>query len=139
MKNKHSLKTINWIIFIIVLLTAIFTAKSTLGDLYNTPVPAFGEEAQSRPAFRWGTLHIIISAAILTLSVFLAIGWKRIFPFNVPVAIILTGLCYALSFLTFTIGWGGLQGIFGFFIALIIGVILIISYSIYFLVNNERT
>src|SRR6478735_2492524 len=128
MKNKTNLKTINWSILIIVVLTAVITAIITLYDLNNTP--AFGEDAQSRAGFRWGTLHIIISIAILIISVFLAIGWKRLFPFNVPISIILVGFCYVLFFLTFTIGWVGIQGMLGFFIAFLIGVILIISYSI---------
>ena len=58
MKNKTKLKTINWSILIIVVLTAVITAIITIYDLYNTP--AFGEDAQSRAGFRWGTLHIII-------------------------------------------------------------------------------
>ena len=103
MKNKTNLKTINWSILIIVVLTAVITAIITIYDLYNTP--AFGEDAPSSAGFRWGTLHIIISIAILFISVFLAIGWKRLFPFNVPISIILVGFCYVLFFLTFTIGW----------------------------------
>lgn len=137
MKNKNILRTLNWGIFIIVVLTAVITAIITLYDLYHTP--AFGEDAQSRAGFRWGTLHIIISMVILIISVFLAIGWKRLFPFNVPIAIILVGFCYILFFLTFTIGWVGIQGMLGFFIAFLIGVILISSYSISFLIHRRKT
>ncbi|WP_338472936.1 RND transporter [Niallia sp. XMNu-256] len=137
MKNKTNLKTINWIIFIIVVLTAIITAIITIYDLYNTP--AFGEAAQSRVEFRWGTLHMIISIAILILSIFLAIGWKRLFPFNVPIAIILVGFCYLLFFLTFTVGWVAIQGMLGFFIAFLVGGILLISYSISFLIHYRKT
>ncbi|MEK4031342.1 RND transporter [Pseudobacillus sp. FSL P4-0506] len=135
MKNKN-LNTINWSIFILVVLTAVITAIITLYDLYNTP--AFGEDAQSRAGFRWGTLHIIISITILSISVFLAVGWKSFFPFNVPIAIILVGFCYLLFFLTFTIGWVGVQGMLGFIIALLIGMILIISYSISFLIQRRK-
>ena len=42
MKNKTNLKTINWSILIIVVLTAVITAIITIYDLYNTP--AFGED-----------------------------------------------------------------------------------------------
>lgn len=134
MKNKTNLKMINWSILIIVVLTAVISAIVTLYDLYNTP--AFGEDAQSRAGFRWGTLHFFISIAILIISVFLAIGWKRLFPFNVPIFIILVGFCYVLFFLTFTIGWVGIQGMLGFLIAFLIGVILIISYSISILIQR---
>lgn len=137
MKNKNKLQAINWIIFTIVLLTAVITAFTTMYDLNNTP--AFGEEAQSRAGFRWGTLHIIFLIAIFIISVFLATGWKRLFPFNVPVAIILVGFCYVLFFLTFTIGWVGIQGMLGFFIAFLIGMILIGCYSISFLMERRKT
>ncbi|MEH7386348.1 RND transporter [Bacillus sp. JJ1521] len=137
MKNKKNLRAINWTIFILVVLIAIITAYITLYDLYTTP--AIGEAAQSRAGFRWGSLHIIISIAILIISAFLAIGWKRLFPYNVPVAIILVGFCYVLFFLTFTIGWVSLQGMLGFFIAFLIGVILIISYSISIHIERRNT
>lgn len=137
MKNKNNLKTINWSIFILVVLTAFITAILTLYDLYNTP--AFGEAAQSRAEFRWGALHIIILIIILVISVPLAISWKRLFPFNIPIAIILVGFCYELFFLAFTTGWVGFQGTFGFLIAFLIGMILIISYLISFLIQRFRT
>jgi hypothetical protein len=134
---KSNLKAINWTIFIMVVLTAVITAFTTIYDLYHTP--AFGEDAQSRVGFRWGTLHMIFLLAILIISVFLATGWKRLFPFNVPIAIILVGFCYVLFFLTFTIGWVGIQGMLGFFIAFLIGMILIGSYSISLLIKRRRT
>lgn len=41
MKNNNTLKTINWVAFIIILMLGIFTAGMTLYDL-NTQV-VFGE------------------------------------------------------------------------------------------------
>ncbi len=137
MKNKNILKTINWTTFTTIVLVGIVTAAITLYDL-NTDT-TYGEEGQSRAEFRWFFLHTIISVAILSISSFLALGWKRLFPFNVPIAIIIVGFCYALFFLTFTIGWVGLIGIFGFFIAFLIGVILIVSYSIFNFLENRKT
>ncbi|MGN7410828.1 RND transporter [Sporosarcina sp. SAFN-010] len=137
MKNTTNLKTINRSIFILVVLTAVITAILTLYDLYNTP--AFGEAAQSRAEFRWGALQIIILIVIFVISVPLAISWKHLFPFNIPIAIILIGFCYELFFLTFTTGWVGFQGTFGFLIAFLIGMILIISYLISFLIQRFRT
>lgn len=136
MKNNANLKTINWSIFTAVVLAAVITAILTLYDLSNAP--AFGEAAQSRAGFRWGPPHIIILTFILIISVFLAAGWKRLFPFNVPVAIILVGFCYELFFLTFTIGWVGIQGMLGFLIAFLIGGVLLISYSIYFFIQRRK-
>lgn len=137
MKNKNNLKTINWVIFITIVLVGVVTAAITLYDL-NTHT-TFGEEGQSRAQFRWGFLHTMISVAILLISSFLALRWKRLFPFNVPIAIIITGFCYVLFFLTFTIGWVGFLGIFGFFIAFLIGAILIVSYSVFNFLESRKT
>ncbi|MFS0875231.1 RND transporter [Solibacillus isronensis] len=137
MKYKNTLKTINWVTFIIILMVGIFTAGMTLYDL-NTQV-AFGEEGQSRAGFRWGIFHNIILVTILLSAAFLGFAWKFLFPFNVPIAIIIAGLCYQLFFLTFTIGWVGLNGIFGFFIAFLIGIILIISYTVIKFLESRKT
>lgn len=136
MKNKNILKTINWVTFAIIVLVGIVTAATTLHDL-NT-VPAYGEDAQSRAEFRWGSLHTIMSVTILFCSSLLALGWKRLFPFNVPIAIIITGFCFALFFLTFTVGWVSLVGIFGLFAALLMGIILIVSYSVYYFIERRK-
>ncbi|WP_339176319.1 RND transporter [Solibacillus sp. FSL R5-0691] len=128
MKNKNTLKTINWVTFIFIVLVGIITAWMILYDL-NTQV-AFGEEGQSRAGFRWGIFHNIILVTILLSASFLGFAWKFLFPFNVPIAIIIAGLGYQLFFLTFTIGWVGLNGTFGLFIAFLIGIVLIISYAV---------
>ncbi|MGA4518488.1 RND transporter [Solibacillus silvestris] len=129
MKNKNILITINWVTFTIMLLVGISTAVFTLYDL-NTQI-RFGEELQSRAGFRWGIMHIIILIVVLLSTSLLCFGWKRLFPFNVPIAIIIAGLCYLLFFFTFTIGWVGILGIFGFLIAFMVGVILIICYLVF--------
>ena len=136
MKNKNTLKTINWVTFIIILMVGIFTAGMTLYDL-NTQV-AFGEEGQSRAGFRWGILQKIILAIIILSSFLLSIGWKRLFPFNVPIAIIIAGLYYQLFFFTFTIGWVGFVGTFGFLIAFLIGIVLIISYTVLKFIESRK-
>jgi len=136
MKSKNTLKTINWVTFTIILMVGIFTAGFTLYDL-NTQV-AFGEEGQSRAGFRWGIIHIILLVIILLSASFLGFAWKFLFPFNVPLAIIIAGLCYQLFFLTFTIGWVGLNGTFGFLVAFLIGIILIISYLVLNLLKSRK-
>lgn len=138
-KSKKYLKTINWATFTIIVLLGVVTAAITLYDLNNTTHTNFGDEGQSRAEFRWGFLHTIISVVILLISSFLALGWKRLFPFNVPIAIIIAGFCYVLFFLTFTIGWVGFLGIFGFLIAFLIGVILIVSYSVFKFFESRKT
>lgn len=136
MKNKNTLKNINWSVFIIAILLAIITAGMTMYDLYTST--AVGEAAQSRAGFRWGSLNEITAVIILIIFAFLAVTWKRIFPFNVPVAIILLGFCYQLFFNTFTTGWVGMMGMMGLFIAFLTGIILMISYSVYFLIESRK-
>ena len=138
MKNKNILKTINWTIFTIIVLVGVVTAAITLYDL-NSYKNILYLIKTSRAEFRWGFLHTIISVAILLISSFLALGWKRLFPFNVPIAIIIVGFCYVLFFLTFTIGWVGFLGIFGFFIAFLTGVILIVSYAVFYFLESRKT
>lgn len=137
MNSKDYLKAINWTIFILVVLTAIITASITMYNLLN--IPAFGEDAQSRAEFRWGPFQMFTAIALLISSVLLAKGWKRLFPFNVPIAIMLVGFCYVLFFLTFTTGWVGFQGTFGFFIALLLGMILSISYTIFNRIERRKS
>jgi len=137
MKNKNIFKTINWATFATVVLVGVVTAAITLYDL-NTDT-TYGEESQSSVVFRWSFLRTIFSVVILLISSFLALGWKRLFPFNVPIAIIIVGFCYALFFLTFTRGWVGSIGIFGFFIAFLIGIILIVSYSVLNFLESRKT
>lgn len=137
MNSKDYLKAINWTIFILVVLTAIITASITMYNLLN--IPAFGEDAQSRADFRWGSIQMFTAIALLISSVLLAKGWKGLFPFNVPIAIILVGFCYVLFFLTFTTGWVGFQGTFGFFIAFLIGTILSILYTIFNRIERRKS
>ncbi|MFL0583833.1 RND transporter [Solibacillus silvestris] len=129
MESKKVFLTINWITFPIILLAGISTAALTLYDL-NTQI-TFGEESQSRAGFRWGIMHKIILITVFLSTSLLGFGWKRLFPFNVPIAIIIAGLCYQLFFFTFTIGWVGFIGTFGFLIAFMVGVILIICYLVF--------
>ncbi|WP_449537758.1 RND transporter [Ferdinandcohnia sp. Marseille-Q9671] len=125
------------VIFILIVLIGIITATVTMVELKHSP--ALGEDAQSRIGFRWGSLHIIVSIIIIVVSAFLAMSWKRLFPFNMPVAIVMAGLCYALFFLTFTIGWVGIQGMVGFLLTLVIGIIMIISYSLILYFEKRKT
>lgn len=132
MKNNNILKTINWVTFTTIVLGGIVTVAITLYDL-NTDTTE-----QSRAEFRWGFLHTIISVTILLISTFLVLGWKRLYPFNIPFAIIIVGFCYVLFFFTFTIGWVGFLGIFGFFIAFVTGVILIVSYAVLYFLESRK-
>ncbi|WP_027963758.1 hypothetical protein [Halalkalibacillus halophilus] len=135
MKYQNNFKNINWTIFSILLFVGAMFLVYTIYNLYSTAHITTGEEAQSRAGLRWGFLHTIIAFIIVLLSSYLALGWKRIFPFNVPIAIIIAGLSYMLLFLTFTIGWIGMLGMMGFLVSFLIGLVLMVSYIVFFLLK----
>lgn len=139
MKNKSDVKKINRVILAIVLLLGVGTAIFSLVDLMSTADTAFGEEAQSRIEFSWGLFQTGILIALVIILILLVKGWNRIFPFNVPLAIILFGFYYQLFFLIFTVGWVRLQGMLGLLAALLVGVILIVIYAISILNKRRRT
>lgn len=134
--NMNKLNMINWSIFVLLILVGIVTVSITVYEL--TLPPTFPEDTQSRIEFRWGSLHTILLIVILVVSFPVAMGWKRLSPFNVPIAIILAGFCYELFFLTFTVGWVGIQGMLGFVVAFLIGGILILSYSVAILIEHRK-
>lgn len=130
MKNQTKIKKVNWITLAIVLIVNIVSAVLTVYDLNNQTPSAFGDEEQSRVEFRWGMLHTMFFLVVLMLASILLAGWKRLFPFNAPLAIILTGFCYQLFFLTFIVGWVGMQGTLGMLVSFFIGMNLCIAYTV---------
>lgn len=138
MNNKAKIKKVNWVVFTIVLLVSIISAVMTVFDLTAQTASAFDAE-QSRLAFGWGMLHTIFFLVVLILVTLLIAGWKRLFPFNAPLAIILTGFCYQLFFLTFTVGWIAMQGTLGMLVSFFIGMALIIAYAVSLLFERRRT
>lgn len=139
MKNKSDVKTINRVILAIVLLIGVGTAIFSLVDLMSTADTAFGEEAQSRIEFSWGLFQTGILMALVIILILLVIGWNRIFPFNVPLAIVLFGFYYQLFFLIFTVGWIRLQGMLGLLAALLVGIILSVIYAVSRLNERRKT
>lgn len=138
MKREVDFKNINWSILILVILIAVITISMSFYDLYHPATTSTEDNAQSRIDLRWSFIHTIFSMAIILISTFLTLAWKRIFPFNIPITIILVGLCYALFFLSFTAGWVAIQGLLGFIIALLIGLILTIIYSVSIFVGRMK-
>ncbi|HZG60586.1 MAG TPA: RND transporter [Anoxybacillus sp.] len=139
MKNKSHLKTINWFIFGLLISIGVITAIITLLDLNNlNDTTQSLDGRQSRAEFRWSSMHTAMTVVLLILLTFLAIGWKRLFPFNVPIALIIAGFYYELFFLTFTVGWVGIQGMIGLLLALLTGVILIISHSVFIFIKRKK-
>jgi Na+-driven multidrug efflux pump len=133
-KNKKKFQEINRIVFGILAVIGVLIALSTLGSLDNA-ANVKGEE--SYRYFRWNSASSTLLMVLLFFTAILAIGWKRVFPFNGPLAIILLGFYFELFFMIFTRGWIGFMGVFGLAIAVIIALIMMISYVIYLRIYNK--
>jgi hypothetical protein len=130
-RNKKRFQKINWIVFVIVVLLGIFSAYLALIELDRLAASPKGDEEQSRREFQWGPSYTKMGMVLLFITALLALGWKRLFPFNVPLAILLLGFYYEFFFIVFTTGWVGLQGFLGLATAVLIALIMIISYAFY--------
>ncbi|RIW31992.1 RND transporter [Bacillus salacetis] len=131
MRNKETLRKINWFIFAIVIILGLMMLSEAFQELRDLADSPGGADAQSRRDFRWDSSSTVLLVVLLSFTSLLLLLWKRIFPFNVPVALILLGFYYLLFFMTFTTGWVGLVGVMGLAAAVLIGVIMIIAYTIY--------
>ena len=136
MKNERRIKIINWSVFLIFLVVGIVTIFVTFLDLVNMSNDA-KITSQSRIEFDWNEENRIFGIILLILSILLILFWKRLFPFNVPVALIIMGLFYELFSLVYFSGWVGIQGVIGLAIATLTGSVMLI---IYFLLRiTKRT
>jgi hypothetical protein len=84
-KYEKKFQEINRIVFRILAVIGVLIALSTLGSLDNA-ANVTGEE--SYRYFRWNSASSTLLMVLLFLTAILAIGWKRVFPFNGPLAII---------------------------------------------------
>ncbi|WP_430786800.1 RND transporter [Virgibacillus flavescens] len=129
MINKKRIKKVNWSLFSIYLVLGVLTAIVSYLDLSNAS-QAEMTRSQSRIEFGWNDASRNLGLFLLLFSVLLIIYWKKLFPFNVPIAIILMGFYFELFFLVYFTGWVGIQGALGLIIALLTGIIMIIIYGI---------
>ncbi|MCR8848436.1 RND transporter [Rossellomorea sp. SC111] len=134
MKNKKRFQKINWTVFGLLAVSGVLLALSTWLSLKDVDA-VIGEE--SNRDFRWDSASSTLLMVLLFLTALLSIGWKRVFPFNGPLAIILLGFYFELFFLIFTRGWVGFMGIFGLAITVMIALIMMISYVIYLRFYNQ--
>ncbi|WP_421378161.1 RND transporter [Bacillus salacetis] len=131
MNHKKNLQKFNWIVFGLLIIISLFVISEAFEELKQLAESDQADSAQSRRAFRWDSAHTTFGLVLLFFTVLLTIGWKRLFPFNVPIAIILYGFYYELFFMTYTVGWVGLIGTLGLAICGVTGILLIISYALY--------
>ncbi|MBM7587998.1 membrane-bound ClpP family serine protease [Bacillus pakistanensis] len=130
MGESNNPKALNWTVFTILVLFGLIGLSEMSG---------LDQVEQSTLTFRWNTINTFLLCVFVPFFLLLMLGWKRMFPYNVPLALILLGVLYALIFLTFTRGWVGLVGLMGFFIALVAAIGLVIFHTIYFFVKGRKT
>ncbi|WP_404452046.1 hypothetical protein LG329_17095 [Virgibacillus necropolis] len=129
MKKEQTIKLVNWFVFFVFLVLGIVTAIMTFSDLVHASY-AERMQSQSQIEVEWNETRRNLGITLLILSVLLIVFWKRLFPFNVPFAIIIMGLIYELFYLTYFSGWVGVQGVVGLVVAVLTGIVMIIIYAI---------
>lgn len=129
MSAKKEVQTINWTVLALFVLAGMVFAGNTFGSMMNATPDAY-DGMQSRIEIRWDQ-ELMVFAVILGLcTVLLGILWKRLFPHNVPLAIILGGFWFFLLFQVTVVGWAGLAGILGLVVAVGAGVIMMVVYAL---------
>lgn len=132
MRNKERFQKINWIVFGALLFVGLLLLSEGFDETRKLVDSQSYDAGQTRLEFRWDSSQTILTAVLLFFSAILEIVWKRVFPFNVPLAMIISGFFYALFTMSYLTGWGGIIGFIGFVLFVSVGVILILSYTVYF-------
>ncbi|WP_226579732.1 hypothetical protein [Halobacillus litoralis] len=127
------IKAVNWTCFILFITAALGSMTSTFKTLPQDTV-----EAESRFHFSWGAVHTLTSILLLVALSIIITRWKKFFPFNIPLVIIVCGFIYAGIFLTFTTGWVGIQGLIGLMIGLFTGGLMILGYSFFLYIREGK-
>ncbi|PFA66709.1 RND transporter [Bacillus sp. AFS015802] len=128
MNVRKEVQTINWTLFGVMTLAGLVSAGSTLTKLKNL-TPEQETEGQSRFRVQWEQPETILALILGSITLLLILGWKKLFPFNVPLAMIVGGVWYAFLFQVTTVGWAGLIGFVGLLIAMVAGLLMIIIYA----------
>ncbi|MCC5803933.1 RND transporter [Rossellomorea vietnamensis] len=128
MNARKEVQTINWTLFGVMTLAGLVSAGSTLTKLKNL-TPEQETEGQSRFRVHWEQPETILALILGCIILLLIHGWKKLFPFNVPFAMIVGGVWYAFLFQVTTVGWAGLIGFVGLLIAMVAGLLMIIIYA----------
>ncbi|KPL60462.1 hypothetical protein [Rossellomorea vietnamensis] len=128
MNGRKEVQTINWTLFGVLTLAGLVSAGRTLTNLKNM-TPEQEAEGQSRFQVQWEQPETIFALILGCITLLLILGWKRLFPYNVPLAMIVGGICYAFLFQVTTVGWAGLIGFVGLLIAMVAGLLMIIIYA----------
>ncbi|MCA1054413.1 hypothetical protein LCM10_05400 [Rossellomorea aquimaris] len=129
MNAKKEVQTINWTVLVIVVLAGMVSAGNTFGSLSTASSEELAE-MQSRIDISFGIGGIIFALVLIGLTSTVVACWKRLFPYNAPLAIVLGGITFAFIFTITIVGWARLVGFVGSAIAIIIGVIMMLIYAL---------
>lgn len=131
MKNNFSYQQMNWTLIVLLAVSAVWSILSTFNELAHPSAEDLaGDGPQSRLLPFFGPDQMAGLVILAALAGLLVWKWKRLFPFNGPLALVLGGIIYAWIFFTFTIGWVRMMGIFGFLLAAGIGFLLVLIYGL---------
>jgi len=131
MKKKSSYQQINWTLIVLLAVSAVWSILSTFNELAHPSAEDLaGDGPQSRLLPFLGPDQMAGLVILAALAALLVWKWKRLFPFNGPLALVLGGIVYAWIFFTFTIGWVRMMGMFGFLLAAGIGFLLVLIYGL---------
>ncbi|XXM73274.1 hypothetical protein ACQ0QQ_05110 [Lysinibacillus sphaericus] len=129
MSAKKTAQSVNWTVFGLMVLCGMVLAGETFGSLRNAASEEL-DEMQSSIVNRWDQDLSVFAVILGFFTLLLIVLWKRLFPYNVPLAIILGGFGFELLFQATVRGWAGLAGLVGLAVALVVGMLMILVYAI---------
>jgi hypothetical protein len=126
---KKEVQAINWSVFGILVFAGLVLAINTFGSLRNATAEEL-DRMQSRIEIRWDQEMWVFALILGFCTLLLIVVWKRLFPHNVPLAIIMGGFWFQFLFQVTVTGWAGLVGMVGLAVAIAAGLIMMLVYAL---------
>jgi hypothetical protein len=126
---KKEVQAINWSVFGILVFAGLVLAINTFGSLRNATAEEL-DRMQSRIEIRWDQEMWVFALILGFFTLLLIVFWKRLFPHNVPLAIIMGGFWFQFLFQVTVTGWAGLVGMVGLAVAIAAGLIMMLVYAL---------
>jgi hypothetical protein len=129
LSTKKEVQAINWSVFGILVFAGLVLAINTFGSLRNATAEEL-DRMQSRIEIRWDQEMWVFALILGFCTLLLIVFWKRLFPHNVPLAIIMGGFWFQFLFQVTVTGWAGLVGMVGLAVAIAAGLIMMLVYAV---------
>jgi hypothetical protein len=126
---KKEVQAINWTVFVLFVLAGLGLAGNTFGSLRNSTSEEL-DRMQSRIEIQWYQEMWVFAVILGFCTLLLVVFWKRLFPHNVPLAIIMGGFWFEFLFQVTVTGWAGLVGLVGLAVAIAAGLIMMFVYAL---------